>query len=71
MTLSPQSLAGTPGTWRGNVHRSRISAIYTDPNGHALNLKDYKIMASGRVLPMVLCKACGFCEHVRLDGWMK
>lgn len=70
MMTATQSTDSTPGTWRGNMHRSRISAIYTDPNGHALDLEDYTIMANGTVLPSVLCTACGFCEHVRLDGWM-
>ena len=65
-----QSSDGTPGTWRGNVHRSRISAIYTDPNGHELDLAKYEILKNGIVLPSVLCTLCGFNKHIVLSGWM-
>lgn len=65
-----QSSDPKPGTWRGNVHKSRISAIYTDPDGHALDLATYEILKNGIVLPSVFCKLCGFNKHIVLNGWM-
>jgi hypothetical protein len=49
----------------------KFKASVTCPNGHTLTLRNHAVMASGYVIPSVVCPTpgCKFHEFVYLDQW--
>jgi len=53
-------------TWTGKV------ANLICPNGHIIDLRDYRIYKNGMVTPNVTCgHICTFNEFVKLNDWSK
>jgi hypothetical protein len=50
---------------------SRFKAEVTCSRGHGITLRSHSVLADGRVVPSIVCKApgCDYHEVVRLEGW--
>jgi hypothetical protein len=57
--------------WRPYRSQTEDSAVMTCPNGHEINLTDFRIEADGAIYPRVVCGAsrCNFERFVMLQHW--